>query len=211
VLPRTAPMRLAIAVAVVLLVIFSACTRLDRDLPSTPAAAPAVHAPPPVEPEPEPEPQPDHDESLPTSGPFPTLAALCTHVLELNGNDAPRVCDLSPSYATGRSRLRPASGPFRSARVIAVDRGDFTVCSLALETTAGFFLFQGADCENTMNDSPYSFRTHKLAIISLPTGEPALTWRFTAVEVDITHPETWRFTCTSTGSVPHCIQTLEAP
>ncbi|MCC6995989.1 MAG: hypothetical protein IT370_15375 [Deltaproteobacteria bacterium] len=187
----------------------AACSRIERDDPDPAARAAAAPAVVPA------------SRSLtldlmpPDVGPLPSLAALQRWAEARGGNDAPRIFDPRPSWVTGPARLARPRGPFRSARVVGLDnQGDFIDCALVLETDAGFFLFDGPVCENSMNDDPYAFRVEQLEVRALRGGQPVLVFRSTASELyPWTSEHTWLRVCIAhsapTGQ-PACASILAA-
>ena len=92
----------------------------------------------------------------PPEGPYPSLAEYCRFVLARHGNDAPRFCDADPAFA------RQARIP--GARFVSHDAGgDFVLCSPALELPRGWYVLEGFECGNTMNEDPYDFRLTELS------------------------------------------------
>jgi len=89
-------------------------------------------------------------------GPYASLAEYCRFVLARHGNDAPRFCDADPAFA--RHTRIPG------ARFVSHDAGgDFVLCSLALELPRGWYVLEGFECGNTMNEDPYDFRLSELS------------------------------------------------
>lgn len=204
-------MRTACIVVSSWLVLWSAaaCSRIERGDPDPAARAAAKPA------SPSPSPSLTLDLVPPEVGPLPSLAALARWAEERGGNDAPRMFDARPAWVTGRARLTRPRGPFRSARVVGLDnQGDFIDCALVLETDAGFFLFDGPVCENSMNDDPYAFRVEQLEVRTLHGGQPVLVFRSTASELyPWTSEHTWLRVCTArsaTTGLPACASILAA-
>lgn len=206
-------MRVASVVVIVWPALWSAaaCSRIERDDPgpAARAAAPPGHTPAP------PSSSLTLDLVPPDVGPLPSLAALARWAEARGGNDAPRIFDARPAWITGPARLLRPRGPFRSARVVGLDnQGDFIDCALVLETDAGFFLFDGPVCENSMNDDPYAFRVEQLEVRTLRDGQPVLVFRSTASELyPWTSEHTWLRVCTAhsaTTGRPACASILAA-
>ncbi len=119
----------------------------------------------------------------PPEGPFATFEGICEHALTVRtGNDAPRVCYPDVAGDTLSRPSFPLAGAITDARVVAHDAGgDYVHCNLAVRTVAGWTVFWGPACDNTMNDDAYDFTVHELALRPGPRGVGSvLVYRFTS-------------------------------